>query len=539
MIDARAWCVILAGLTALAGCATVPEPLTGPEIATRAASDKRLLKQTVVPVDRALTFSEAAAHALANNLDIRSASLDAVLARGQVDLADLQKLPGLVRNAGYTWRDPPGNAADKVPGDQVRRTFSTELSWNILDFGVSYVRAKQEANNVLIAEERKRRTANTIVNDVRLAYWQSLLAAQRLPQISAISAEIDAAMQQSRRLGELRLQDPLVALTYQEGLLDLQRQIKSYEAEAAQSKHRLARLLNAAPGQNIRLIAERRDDTIRALRKVDIDVIEDVALATRSELREQDYTARNRRIDVWAAYLQMLPTLRLRFANMFDSSTGLRNNGWYEEGYIGAWNILGIWQNYERSRQAGASLRSVDLRRLGLSMAVMEQARAAREQLGVIEEDYSLSLRTTEVRQQIWDIRRVRLPFAESDELERARAAVALVAAQIREDRAYASLQKSYGDLLASIGIDQYPDGIDLVSPAQAGLAIAQHLERLPAEVMSMAAAIAAAGKAAATPAARDIAVTPLVSPALSPALSPAAPPAVSPAGSPASAVKP
>ena len=502
-LQAMRW--VLAATVLLAGCVTVPEPLTREEIATRAAGDKRLLKQTVVPVDRPLSFSEAAAHALANNLDIRAANMDAVIQRGAVDLADLQKLPGLVRNAGYTWRSPAGNATDKIPGDQVRRTFSTEFSWSILDFGVSYVRARQEANNFLIAEERKRRTANGIINEVRLAYWQSLLGAQRLPQIAVIAREIDAAMQQSKRLAELRLQDPLVALTYQEGLLDLQRQIKSYEAEVAQSRNRLARLLNATPGQAMVLAAERRDDAIRQLRNISADVMEDVALATRTELREQDYTARNRRIDVWAAYLQMLPTLRLRAVNMYDSSTGLRDNAWYEEGYIGAWNILGIWQNHERSKQAGLGLRQIDLRRLGISMAVMEQTRSTREQLGVLEEDYALSLRTAEVRQQIWDLRRLRLPFGESDELERARAAVALVAAQIREDRAYAALQKSYGDLLASLGIDQFPDRIDLAAPVAAGAAIARHLERIPAEVMALAVAIAAAAKAeASSPPARQ-----------------------------------
>jgi hypothetical protein len=95
------------------GCATKIEPITEAEFTERAARDKRIIAQTV-PLDQALLFGTAAAHALANNLDIRLAAFDAVLARGQVDLTDLQKLPTLVRNAGYTFRDPPGTNADKV-----------------------------------------------------------------------------------------------------------------------------------------------------------------------------------------------------------------------------------------------------------------------------------------------------------------------------------------------------------------------------------------------------------------------------------------
>ena len=73
-----------------------------------------------------------------------------------------------------------------------------------------------------------------------------------------------------------------------------------------------------------------------------------------------------------------------------------------------------------------------------------------------------------------------------------------MVAAQIREDRAYAALQKAYGDLLASLGVDQYPDGIDLAAPREAGATIARHFTGLPAEVLSLAAGIAASAKQAA-----------------------------------------
>ena len=93
----------------------------------------------------------------------------------------------------------------------------------------------------------------------------------------------------------------------------------------------------------------------------------------------------------------------------------------------------------------------------------------------------------------------MRLPFGETDELERARAAVALVAAQIREDRAYAALQKAYGDLLASLGVDQYPDGIDLGAPVEASAAITRHIERLPGEVLALSASFAEAGRLAET----------------------------------------
>ena len=50
-----------------------------------------------------------------------------------------------------------------------KNVFSADLSlsWNVLDFGLSYIRAKQAADDVLIAEEERRRVANRV--DARCA----------------------------------------------------------------------------------------------------------------------------------------------------------------------------------------------------------------------------------------------------------------------------------------------------------------------------------------------------------------------------------
>lgn len=490
------------------GCATKIEPISDAEFAERAARDKRLIAQTV-PLDQALHFGTAAAHALANNLDIRLAAFDAVLARGQVDLTDLQKLPTLVRNAGYTFRDPPGTNADKVPGDQRRYTFSTELSWSVLDFGISYIRGKQAANDLLVAEERRRRATNNILNDVRLAYWQAALGEERLPQIRDVTVEIDLAMQQSRKLADIGLQDPLVALNYQQGLLDLRRQLKTYETDVFAGRTRLARLLNVHPQAPIRLQPVRSEGEFEALRRIDMALLEDVALANRPELREADYNLRKSKLEVYAAYAQMLPTFRLRFAHMFDGTSSIEDKNWYEQGYSAAWNILGAYTAYERSTQNQRTVQSVELRRLALSLSVMEQVDIAREQLTTLEEDWRLARDTTVVNRRIWDIRKLRLPVSESDDLERIRAAVSYVASQIREDRAYTALQRAYGDMLASIGVDQFPEGLDLTDPVAAGKAIQGWQSELPKRILSLAGKAAPAAKPLAPAAPSNTTATP------------------------------
>lgn len=492
----RAACATLVAACTLVGCTTILEPLTSAEIAARSNLDRAAMRQTRLTGDSALTFGAAIAHALANNLDLRIASLDAVIARGTVDLSDLGKMPALLRSAGYTWRDPPGAASDKLAGDRERRTYNTEFSWNVLDFGVSYLRAKQAGNEALIAAERSRRVANSIINDVRLAYWQASLGGRRLPELRALTGEIAQAMKRSRQLAEIKLQDPLVALNYQDGLLELQRQIKSYETEILQARLRLMRLLNAYPVRALKLVAA-DPEPIDALRQMDRQQLEEVALATRGELREADYTARNRRVDVINAFVQAAPALRLRAASVFDSTSSLLDNHWSELGYTLSFNFLGVVSAYQRAQLARLGVSSAELRRLTLSLAVMEQVALARDSLAVLEQDYALARETSEVRRKIWELRKSRLAFSDSDELERSRAAVSALAAGIREDRANAALQRAYGDLLASLGVDQFPADMDLDNLDSAASSITHHLKTLPVYVSSLSAEIAASAQAA------------------------------------------
>jgi hypothetical protein len=218
-----------------------------------------------------------------------------------------------------------------------------------------------------------------------------------------------------------------------------------------------------------------------------MSMLEDVALANRAELREADYAARKSKLDVYGAYAQMLPTLRLRVANMFDGTSSIEDKNWYEHGYSAAWNILGMYSAYERAQHSQRTVQSIEVRRLALSLSVMEQVDIAREQLTNLEEDWRLARDTADVNRRIWDIRKLRLPVTESDDLERIRAAASYVAAQIREDRAYLGLQKAYGDMLASLGIDQFPEGLDLADVAVAGKAIQSWQSHLPKRILAIA----------------------------------------------------
>ena len=82
------------------------------------------------------------------------------------------------------------------------------FSWNILDFGVSYFVARQSADRVMIALERRRKVEQNLVRDVRSAYWRSAAAQVLGGQIDRSIKEAEAALATSRSVENEALRSP-------------------------------------------------------------------------------------------------------------------------------------------------------------------------------------------------------------------------------------------------------------------------------------------------------------------------------------------
>ena len=442
----------------LAGCSTSPVPLTDSEVSARVQRDRSLLAAQPMPGPGPYTLQALQARALAQNLDLRIAALDALVARGELDLADLARLPQLTFTAGYTTRDPPGNASDRIPSDRKRSTENLELAFNILDFGISYLRARQSANQALIADERRTRLAHTVLNDVREHYWIVALGSARENERARMRGLLERGIDGATRLVKLRLLDPLVALSYHEGLVELRRQMSDLDSELSVSRARLARLVNAPAAEelSVDLLAPRPQ--LLDVEGLESRSLEDLALLDRPELREADLNVRNRRLDIDAAYWQLLPSIRLRVAQMYDSSTAIAISRWDENGSLSIVPILGYLAAFERISLAERSVSREEVRRLGLALATIEQVRVAREQYARARADLVLAREGAELRTPVAAVRRMRVPFAETDELERDRAEVEAFVSAWREARAFAAAQRAESDLYASIGVSILPD---------------------------------------------------------------------------------
>ena len=260
--------VVVATLALLlaGGCAPVrPEPLMPDAIEARAARDRQALGAQQEPLPPVLTLEQVAARAIPYTREHRLRLLETAVQQGALDVSRLDLLPRLTASAGYLVRSndlyarqqqlgQPYNAGAPYTTSSERRhrIAAAEFSWNLLDFGVSYYRARIQADQVMVADERRRKVVQNILQDVRSIYWRALGAQRLAPRVDDLVRRTDAALALAREIEKSGLLPVPQALAYQRALLDSITLLQSRRHEMELARAELSSLMNAT-GQAFQL----------------------------------------------------------------------------------------------------------------------------------------------------------------------------------------------------------------------------------------------------------------------------------------------
>jgi len=457
-------------LSVLMGCSVTPKKLTSDEIATRLRNDQDAIYKEQEELREPITFSVALARALKYNLDYRLKLMETALAQGLLNVSELDLLPKLVAEAGYSKRsnDTGGssigiedhvlNPRPTTSDERAHNTARAELSWNALDFGISYYRAKQAADEVNIAEERRRKILQNIVQDVRNAYWRAVGAQRLLAEADSLLIRIRAALETSRQAERSGAIAPGVALAYQRALLDAMSMVNVKRQEMDFAKRELAALMNVTPGTDFKL-SDSQDQRIAPV-PVNVGELEAVALANRPELLEEDYRARIGQDEAHKQLAALFPSLNLYVGARYDSNKYLYNNHWAESGVNLSLNLVKLagYSTVQRTNEARAA--SDQARRLALSMAVITQVRVSIERYKLATIDLELATESTRVDQRLSAITRAGSANKLESELEALRTESRAVVSQFQQAAAYAAVQAAYARIMNSVGIDLLPDTV-------------------------------------------------------------------------------
>jgi len=452
---------------AISGCAVTSQPIERSASEARAQSDLQSMFADQEPLSAPLTLHEAMARAVKYNLEARLKVMEEALAQRQVDLASFDMLPRMAMSAGYAGRNNISASSSQsietgtqslepsTSQDRDRGVADLTMVWNVLDFGVSYVSAKQQGDQRLIVQERRRKVVHTIIQDVRSAYWRAQAAERLLTQIDQLMARVAEARDNSQRLSQQRIGDPVQALGYQRALIEATRQLEEQRRALSLAKTELATLINLPLGTELTLAAS--DDYQVPELKVEWARLEQEALANRPELREQDYQARISAAETRKAMLRLLPGLEFSAGGHYDSNSFLVNQSWADYGVKVTWNLFNVLSAPAAINVAKAGQEVADARRQAMSIAVLAQLHVAHANFREAQRQFMTSQQLAELDGEIAGQLRNRHQAQSIGELELIQAELNALQADLRRDLAYAELRNSYGQLFASVGLDPLP----------------------------------------------------------------------------------
>ena len=464
---------LILSLGALISCAKrSPEPITVDVISESVKGDLAKInevkeKNNLLKQGLKVDLYTAIALAVENNKDLKVKIFETALSNKKIEDVEFDMLPAMSANAGYTGSDRyKATTSATVPSNDkagaMGSTHSTSrdrevneqdigFSWNVLDFGLSYIRAGQSSDRYLISRELERKTASNIKREVVRAYWNALSADKLIKRYDPLLVKVNKALNDSQKIQELLLQKPMDALLYQKELLDIQRALQSQKQSFVNAKIELKSLMGLLPNEKFTLVET--DLPLNEL-NMKLEDMENYALVNRSELMENRYEERISIAETKAGIRSLLPGLNFNASWTSSSNDYLVNKTNFEYGSSVGANLFNVFRAPIIKEINERNTQIIKERRLALSMAVLSQVHISNIEYQMALEEYETAQRYYEVSRKITEQVRNAQKIARFGELELIREEASLLVAELRRDIAYSRVQFSIAQVYTSVGID-------------------------------------------------------------------------------------
>lgn len=457
----------------LSACSVTPEKLTTDEHLQRVEEDTKNLFAEQEKITAPITLYDAMARALKYNMDHRLTLMQGALSRKDLTVANLSLLPQLTLQAGYNGRnnDLGSNSRSLTTGneslesstssDRELRDASLGLTWNVLDFGLSYIRAKQRADLVLIEEERRRKVVHNLIQDVRAAYWNAVSAERVLKKTRPLMVKVKDALNDARSAQDSGQETPLLSLRYQRELLESLRQLKTLNRELNAAKTKLGTLMNLKPGTEFELDTRGFTMEVPSLEFDNVEELEKIALLHRPELREEGYSSRISHHDVRSEYLRMLPGIDLRTAWNYDSNSFAAEESWWSWGTSISKNLFEVINAPKNIDRAKTKLDVNNFRRYAFSMAIMSQVHISLASYTQSVDEYKTISDIYEVETGIKESVLANISAGSTSQRDLIKTELEALLAEVRRDLAFSQMRNAVGRIYISLGADPLPESLD------------------------------------------------------------------------------
>ena len=463
---------LFCALLLLSACAVSTDPLSPEERQELLQENKALLEKQSLANLGPMTLEDCIARAILANVDYRVQVMESDLTRQQFELSKLDMLPSLDAQVGGHHRYPENasqsmsletrNMSLEPSFSQQRNRITTDLTlaWSLLDFGVSYYKARQESDKAHIREELQRKAQQQLVEQVRAAFWRAASAQLFRSEVRDILADARSALADARQVEERLLMPPLQSLQFQRTLLEVVRQLESLQSELEVAQVELLSLMGLPPGMELDLKIDKQEVSEPPLLRESAEKLVDMALDHRPELREGMYKLRISKAEITRSMLETLPGLSFRASGKYDSNEFLADNLWEEMSVQVTGSILDMLTAPERIGVAEAKHDLSRLQLLSLHMAVVTQVHVALRQYQRVMGDYEMAREISRVEQRISDIVSNQARADSQSQVENIRSRTVALFAELDRYRSYAEAQNAYGRILISLGLDILPPSL-------------------------------------------------------------------------------
>ena len=477
-------------LVVVAGCGTLNmKPFSPGEVLAKARADRTKATAEIEPLKGALTLEEAIARAIKYNAERRAKAMEEAVAYGTFEAGRFDMLPKVVASAGYRYRDKelvtrsedsvtgaPALANPFISTDREAFTLGLDFTWSLLDFGQSYYAARQNADRVLVSSERRRRAVNTLIQDVRTAYWR-VIAADRLDEdVRRAVTEAESALADARKAEQERLRPPLEPLRYQRQLLENLRLLELVRQELSTARVELAALTGLPLGRRIEVV-EPAANVETAWLEVPVEKMEEHALMLNPEFRESMYNARIAQQETRRVLLRLFPGLSFNYGAKSSDDRFLINDQWREAGLQTSFNLLNLFAAPSHMRLAEAGVALADQKRVAAQMAVLAQVHIARLQYANAARQFERTDLIASVDARIAQQVANEEQAARQTKLERVSQQTASILSALRRYQALSNAQAAASRLQATLGLEPVVDGSDAMPLAALTAAVAQSLK--------------------------------------------------------------
>lgn len=414
----------------------------------------------------AYTFDDIVELTLNRNLDVLVKYQEYVIQQEIASREQLKLLPLLNLGEQYTTRNqntgsssqslvpaiPP--APPSISSRQDDFQWNTTLTWNLLDFGISYFRARQESDKAVMAWFEYKRVQQNLLLDVTRQYWKAMTAKTAIDNSYKIIEKILYYQEKLKSEADHRLISEVLYLKNDAQLIDIKIQLQNYQREYHTALSELRVQMGLPTCILFELLPIKEDEIY--VEPSDVCELEEFALMKRPELYFRDEEERVMVDEVRVAVTQMMPGLVIYGGNQFDNNPFLIFNYWLAAGVQVIRNLLAYPYNF-RDELVGESRRELSwLNRLSISIGVLTQVNLAYLVYYDQIEQYRLAKEGQRTRDKLVSSTRKMVEVGESTDAELLLLEVQALFAAIEAMRTYGEVQVALEQLNNAMGAPFY-----------------------------------------------------------------------------------